>query len=138
MYACRFKSSWKTHVLGHPILLGSADAILVAFDGVHKSVAELGQIKATKLANILCARFPHYHQHVLARNNPKDPHGRHWALVSLFPDLPVFDGLFNFTYPGEEWTPRYGGEIIYLEIINLARNFIHHAADHDRVPIDSS
>ncbi|XP_037437677.1 uncharacterized protein LOC119305189 isoform X1 [Triticum dicoccoides] len=130
----RFNPGWKNVVVGHPMLLGSDVDIIAAFDGVYTSMGKLSSIKATRLANLLYRKFPGFYDERSIRN-PRGPNDHHNNLRSSFPpNSVVFDGLFEYTYQGDP--QLYGGDKIYLEIIRLARNCIHHAKDYDEILID--
>jgi hypothetical protein len=139
MLFCSFRFGWKAAVVGHPILQESADAIIATFDGVHKKVIEIGQIKATRLANLLFFHWPYFYR-AIRRENATTPDKRREVLLNFMQPPsgnPVMLGLFNFIFPGNE-EQSYGGEMVYLEVINLSRNVIHHGADYDAVILSST
>ncbi|XP_048574419.1 uncharacterized protein LOC125555551 [Triticum urartu] len=129
-----FSRGWKNVVVGHPMLSGSAEDIIAAFDGVNTSVEQLTLVKATKLANLLYTEFPHFHDRPLIPN-PQGPNDYHENLRFYFRRTRVFNRLFNNYYDGVK--QLYQGDKIYLEIIRLVRNCIHHAAKYDERLADS-
>lgn len=132
-----FEKGWLQTILGHPMLQLSDHDTLTAWEGVHTSRGYLSEVDAVKLANLL---YHHWWPDVYVDDynlmlaspmeNETDEQKLKRAcqkhLISFYAEDPIIDGLFTFI--SKEKPIAYSGELVYLDIINLARNMIHHGA----------